>query len=75
MAYRPWNHFGIRIERQRSDFRTCTLHLIGYNVPVNVERGLNVTVPHELLLHGDCGPHTVKPRAAAMSESMRPHSA
>ncbi len=61
MACRRWNHFGITIERQCSYSRACTLHLIGYNVPVKVERGLNITVAHELLLHSDCSPHAVKP--------------
>lgn len=31
------------------------------NIPVNVERGLDVAVPHEFLLHSDCCPHAVKP--------------
>jgi hypothetical protein len=75
MAYRRWSHLGIRIESERSDFRACPLDLIGYHVPVNVKRGLDVAVPHELLLHRDGSPHAVKPTAVGVAEGVSAHSA
>ena len=33
--------------------------LIRYHIALNVQRGLDVTVAHELLLHRDCSPSSV----------------
>jgi hypothetical protein len=61
MAYRRWNHVGIRIKREGRNFRARPLHLVSHNVPIYIERGFDVTVPHELLLHGDGSPYAIKP--------------
>ena len=69
MAYDRWNHPGITFQSQRSDFRSGPLHLIRHHVPADVECGLDVTVPHELLLHSDGSPHSVQPRAVRVPGS------
>jgi hypothetical protein len=50
MSYSCWNHCGIN--REPNHFGACLSHLIRHHVSVNVERGLDVRVPHEFLLHG-----------------------
>jgi len=47
MAYSRWNHFGITFQGQFCDFRSSPLHLIRHHIPVDVERCLDITVPHE----------------------------
>jgi hypothetical protein len=48
------------------DFSTRDSHLIRDNVTVDVHRGSDVRVPHELLLHGNGGAHGVKPTSVGM---------
>jgi hypothetical protein len=43
------------------DFSTRDSHLIRDNVTVNVHRGSDVRVPHELLLHRNGSAHCIKP--------------
>jgi hypothetical protein len=50
MAYSCWNQFGIRLQGEPHNLRARLLHFIRHNVLVDVERGLDVTVSHELLL-------------------------
>jgi hypothetical protein len=72
MAYSRWNHLGISLQSKPRDFRTLLLHFIRHHVPVDVERGLDVTVPHQLLLHGDRGPHSIQPGAVRVPEAVCP---
>src|SRR5579863_8135291 len=51
MSCSCWNHSGIN--REPNHFGACLSHLIRHHVSVNVERGLDVRVPHKSLLHRD----------------------
>ena len=49
----------------------CCSHLISHNVPIHIERGSDVCVPHHLLLHGNRRSHCVPPEAVGVPESVR----
>jgi hypothetical protein len=70
MACSRCNHFGMSLQSKPRNFRASLLHLIGHDVPVNVERGLDVTVPREFLLHCDRSPHSIQPGAVRVPEGM-----
>ena len=72
MAYSRWNQLGIRLQSEPRNFGASLLHLIRYHIPVDVERRLDVTVPHELLLHCDLSPHSVEPRPVNVPEAVCP---
>jgi hypothetical protein len=74
VAYNCWNHCGIRFEGERGHFRVSLSHLIGHDLPVDVEGCLNVTVPHETLLHSDGSPNSIEPRAVRVPEAVRPQT-
>ena len=61
MAYSRWNHLGISFQSKPHNFSAGLRHLIRHHIPVNVQRGLDVAVPHEFLLHSDGRPHSIKP--------------
>jgi hypothetical protein len=47
-------------------------HLVGDDISVDVERGADVRMPHELLLHGNRGSQGVQPRSIAVTGPVRP---
>jgi len=54
----------------RTTFEWACLHLIRHGVAVNIHRGADVCVPHQLLLDGDWRTYSVEPRAVGMPHSV-----
>jgi len=44
-----------------NDLRVSLAHLIGHDVAVQVHRGPDVRVTHQLLLYSDAGPDRIEP--------------